>query len=180
MLRRFAPRNDRFRVVLIDPEIPWNTGNIGRSCLGFGAELLLVGKPGFSIDQKQVRRAGLDYWDNVPLSLHANAREFFRANPPTEDWFFFSARARKSLWGERIPAGAVFVFGRESDGLPAWVRRRYASRLFRLPLSGPIRSLNLSTAAGIVLAEAARQRRVPRRDTAGVADAPSRRPMRNG
>lgn len=149
-----------FRVVLVEPEIPWNTGNVGRSCLGLGAELHLVGKLGFSLDEKQVRRAGLDYWRDVPLKVHADARAYFDGVPVDEkDTFFFSARARKDFWKARVPAGARFVFGRESDGLPAWIKRRYAPRLFRIPLSGPIRSLNLSTAAGIVLAEAVRQQR---------------------
>lgn len=146
-----------FHVALVEPEIHWNTGNVGRSCLGFGARLHLVGKLGFSLDEKQVRRAGLDYWDKVPLTVHPDVRTYFDALSGGTDCFLFSARARKVFWNERIPAGATFVFGKESEGLPAWIKRRFASRLFRIPLSGPIRSLNLSTAAGIVLAEARRQ-----------------------
>jgi tRNA (cytidine/uridine-2'-O-)-methyltransferase len=148
-----------FKVVLVEPEIPWNTGNIGRSCLGFGAELHLVGKLGFSLDQKNVRRSGLDYWEKVPLSLHPDPRRFFEENPPDRKFFFFSARARRSFWDEEIPTGASFVFGRESDGLPVWIKRRFSPRFFRLPTFNAIRSLNLSTTAGIVLAEARRQHR---------------------
>lgn len=145
-----------FRVVLVEPEIPWNTGNIGRTCLGLGAELHLVGRLGFSLDDRHMKRAGLDYWSDVRLSVHPDLRAYFRRFP-ARDAFFFSARARRSIWTARIPPGAALVFGSETRGLPASLRRRYAGRLFRIPIDGRIRSLNLSTAVGIALGEASRQ-----------------------
>lgn len=146
-----------FRVILVEPEIPWNTGNVGRTCLALGARLSLVGPLGFSLDQKQVRRSGLDYWEKVAPDVHPDTRAFFDATPDASRFFFFSAGAKRSFWRESVPPGAAFVFGRESDGLPSWIRRKFARRFFGIPMSGPVRSLNLSTAAGIVLAEAVRQ-----------------------
>jgi tRNA (cytidine/uridine-2'-O-)-methyltransferase len=144
-------------VVLVDPEIPWNTGNVGRSCLGFGAELHLVGRLGFSLDERSLRRSGLDYWPRVGAKVFPDRAAYFRGLKPGPGLFLFSRSARRPLWPERIPAGATLVFGSESAGLPAALKRRFARRLFRIPLSGPIRSLNLSTAVGVVLAEASRQ-----------------------
>jgi tRNA (cytidine/uridine-2'-O-)-methyltransferase len=146
----------RFRVVLVEPEIPWNTGNVGRTCIGADAELHLAGKLGFSLEDRHLKRAGLDYWPNVRLFVHPDANVFFGGIDPRRT-FFLSARAKKNFWKEKIPAGATLVFGRETTGLPAWLRRRYPRRFFRLPLAGPIRSLNLSTAVGMALGEAIRQ-----------------------
>jgi tRNA (cytidine/uridine-2'-O-)-methyltransferase len=145
-----------FRVVLVEPKIPFNTGNVGRTCLGAGAELHLAGKLGFSLEDRYLKRAGLDYWPSVRLSLHPDLRAYFKDFPP-ENAFFFSARAKRSFWSARVPPGATLVFGSETKGLPKFLWRRYAKRFFRIPLPGPIRSLNLSTAVGMALGEALRQ-----------------------
>jgi tRNA (cytidine/uridine-2'-O-)-methyltransferase len=150
-----APRPP-FEVVLVEPEIPWNTGNVGRTCLGLGARLHLVGRLGFSLEDKFLKRAGLDYWPRVGAQAHPDARAFFRGRPP-RGLFFFSARARKPFWRAALRPGACLVFGAETRGLPRFLWRRYPGRFYRIPQSGPIRSLNLSTAVGIVLAEALRQ-----------------------
>lgn len=150
-----------FRVVLVEPEIPWNTGNVGRTCLGFGAELHLVGKLGFSLEDRYLKRAGLDYWKNVRVQVHPDVDCFFH-DIPKEKLFFFSTHAKKSIWDAEIPKGAYLVLGAETRGLPKSLWKRYPGRFFRIPVSGSIRSFNLSTSSGIVLAEAVRHNRTKR------------------
>ena len=149
-------------VALIEPEIPWNSGNAGRTCLAFGAQLHLVGPLGFSLDDKQVRRAGLDYWKHVAPVVHEDFETFANALPSLGTAFFLSADAGRTLPDTDLPGDgedAVFVFGRESVGFSAHIRERYADRLVRIPQrDGRVRSINLSTCVGIVLYEAARQR----------------------
>lgn len=156
--RASAAKANPFRVVLVEPEIPWNTGNVGRTCLGFGAELHLVGKLGFSLDDRYLKRAGLDYWPNVRVQVHPDVDYFFHGIPK-EKIFFFSTHAKKILWDARIPKGAYMVLGAETRGLPKSLWKRYPGRFFRIPATGSIRSFNLSTSSGIVLAEAVRQNR---------------------
>ncbi len=159
--RASRPSSPPFEVALVEPEIPWNTGNVGRTCLGVGARLRLVGRLGFSLEDRHLRRSGLDYWPRVPLSVHPDVRGFFKGRPASS-LFFFSARSRRSFWKARLPPGACLVFGSESRGLPAFLRRRYPDRFFGLCLPGPIRSLNLSTAVGMVLGEAFRRTKAGR------------------
>ncbi|MEN0063261.1 MAG: tRNA (cytidine(34)-2'-O)-methyltransferase [Myxococcota bacterium] len=144
-----------FHIVLYQPEIPPNTGNVGRLCVGVGASLHLVPPLGFSTDEKAVRRAGLDYWRHVALTEHASTAAFW-------DWAYgrrvhlFSAKATASVYDGRFEAGDVFVFGCETKGLPADVLSR--GEAYRLPMKpGPIRSLNLGNAVSIVTYEALRQ-----------------------
>jgi tRNA (cytidine/uridine-2'-O-)-methyltransferase len=149
-----------FHVVLLEPEIPWNTGNIGRTCLGAGAQLHLVGRLGFHLDNQQVKRAGLDYWEKVQLRRHDTWEGFLGTLPQDAPMFFFSTKVRKSLWNASFPQEAYLVFGRETGGLPKNFHEIYADRLYRIPQKEEtIRSLNLSTAVGIVLFEALRQTR---------------------
>jgi tRNA (cytidine/uridine-2'-O-)-methyltransferase len=148
-------------VVLIEPEIPWNTGNIGRTCLGAGAELHLVGRLGFHLDNRMVKRAGLDYWDKVRLHRHESWEAFLEslpAPPSRAPLFFFSTRGKRLYWDIRFPQEAYLVFGKETSGLPKKFYDSYKERLYRIPQrDGSIRSLNLSTSVGIVLYEAVRQ-----------------------
>lgn len=147
-----------FHVVLIEPEIPWNTGNIGRTCLGAGAELHLVGRLGFHLDNKEVQRAGLDYWEKVKLHRHDTWEKFLESLPPSAALFFFSTKGKKSLWDATFPKGAYLVFGKETAGFPKKFYDVYKDKLYRIPqMDDSIRSLNLSTAVGIVLFEALRQ-----------------------
>jgi tRNA (cytidine/uridine-2'-O-)-methyltransferase len=147
-------------VALLSPEIHWNTGNAGRTCLAAGAVLHLIEPLGFSLDAKQVRRAGLDYWERVPLRLWPSWSAFELAIAELGDPFFVTPEAERTLWDVDYPERAIFVFGSETKGLPQAVRRRYRDRLVSLPMKDPsLRSLNLSTAVGIVLYEALRQRR---------------------
>jgi tRNA (cytidine/uridine-2'-O-)-methyltransferase len=144
-------------LVLVEPEIPWNTGNAGRTALALDAELHLVGPLGFSLDDKQVRRAGLDYWERVKLRTWASWPEFAAQLPTIGEPYFFSARAATPYWSPRYPAHTVLVFGRESVGLPASVID--PARALRIPIADEgIRSLNLSTAVAVAAYEVARQR----------------------
>ena len=147
-----------FHVVLIEPEIPWNTGNIGRTCLGAGAELHLVGRLGFHLDDQQVQRAGLDYWEKVRLHRHETWEAFLESLPSHAALFFLSTKGRQSLWDASFPKGAYLVFGKETAGFPKKFYELYKDRMYRIPQrEDAIRSLNLSTAVGIVLFEALRQ-----------------------
>jgi tRNA (cytidine/uridine-2'-O-)-methyltransferase len=147
-----------FHVVLIEPEIPWNTGNIGRTCLGAGAELHLVGRLGFHLDNKQVQRAGLDYWEKVKLHRHDSWEEFLGSLPPKAPLFFLSTKGKKSFWDASFTDGAYLICGKETAGFPKKFYETYKEKLYRIPQEDEsIRSLNLSTAVGIVLYEALRQ-----------------------
>lgn len=145
-------------VVLVEPEIHWNTGNAGRTCLAAGARLHLVRPLGFSLDEKAVRRAGLDYWARVRPTVYADFAAFERVLPDLGAPFLLTADADRTLYETPLPPNAVFVFGKESTGLAPEIRARYADRLVRLPVLDPaVRSLNLSTCVGIVLYEALRR-----------------------
>ncbi len=147
-------------VVLVEPEIPWNTGNAGRTCLAAGAKLHLVKPLGFHLGERWLRRAGLDYWEHVDPQLHESSAAFEAELPRLGVPFFMTVEGSGNLFEMEIPDEAVFVFGSESKGLPPGVRDRYRDRLVRLPIVDPrVRSLNLSTAVGITLYEALRRRR---------------------
>lgn len=147
-------------VILVEPEIHWNTGNIGRTCLAAGAQLHLVEPLGFSLDEKEVRRSGLDYWPRVDPRVWPSWRAVEGELPSLGDPFFFSAEASRPLWDVDFPERVSLVFGRESVGLSAEIRDRYRDRLVRIPMADPeLRSLNLSTAVAIVLYEVLRQHR---------------------
>jgi tRNA (cytidine/uridine-2'-O-)-methyltransferase len=148
----------RLHVVLVEPEIHWNTGNAGRSCLAAGAQLHLVEPLGFSLDEREVRRAGLDYWERVRPRVWSGWDALEAALPELGEPFLASPDAERELWQVRYPARTVLVFGRESVGLPAPVRERFRHRLVRLPMQDPaLRSLNLSTCVGVLLFEVLRQ-----------------------
>jgi tRNA (cytidine/uridine-2'-O-)-methyltransferase len=153
----------RLNVVLVRPEIAWNTGNAGRTCLAAGAQLHLVRPLGFSLDQREVRRAGVDYWPRVRPVVWQDWLSFEAALPEMGEPFLFSAEAPRELWDVSFPHESVLVFGRESGGLPDDVRRRHADRLVCIPMADTkMRSLNLSTAVAIALYEVLRQHRAAR------------------
>jgi tRNA (cytidine/uridine-2'-O-)-methyltransferase len=148
-------------VVLVHPEIPWNTGNAGRTCLAAGARLHLVRPLGFVLTEAKIRRSGLDYWDKVNPRVWDSWADFEATLPELGEPFFLSADGERSLWDVQLPERAVLVFGRESDGLPLEIRERYRERLFRIPMvETEVRSLNLSTTVGIAVFEALRQRTI--------------------
>ncbi|MGA6926561.1 MAG: tRNA (cytidine(34)-2'-O)-methyltransferase [Desulfosarcina sp.] len=144
-------------VVLVSPEIHWNTGNIGRTCLGVGARLHLIRPLGFSLDSRQVRRAGLDYWERVAPGIWDSFDAFCHALMPVDgEMALFSKNGSRLFWDLPASRRMFLVFGSETMGLPESVRARYPRALYRIPTTNDIRSLNLSTAAGIVLYESVR------------------------
>lgn len=148
-------------VVLVHPEIHWNTGNAGRSCLAAGATLHLIEPLGFSLDEREVKRAGLDYWEHVDLRVWPNWPAFERELPKLGDPYFFSTKATRLFWDAPLAASdVVLIFGRETGGLPAELHVRYGDRFVIMPILTPlVRSLNLSTSVAIALYEVLRQRR---------------------
>jgi tRNA (cytidine/uridine-2'-O-)-methyltransferase len=149
-------------VVLVHPEIHWNTGNAGRTCLAVGATLHLVEPLGFSLDEKQVRRAGLDYWEHVDLRVWPGWPQFEAALPALGEPYFFSTKAARAFWDAPLGAAAdvVLVFGRETGGLAQEVHERYGDRFVGMPILSPhVRSLNLSSTVAIAVYEVLRQRR---------------------
>ena len=146
-----------FHIVLIEPEIPPNTGNIARLCAATGTVLHLVGKLGFSIDDKHLKRAGLDYWQAVEIHRWDSLEEFQSAFPERRYWYT-SKKACKSHHKADFQAGDFLVFGKETLGLPEHLLVCNPDQSIRIPIASPVvRSLNLSTAAGIILYEALRQ-----------------------
>jgi tRNA (cytidine/uridine-2'-O-)-methyltransferase len=147
-------------VVLVHPEIHWNTGNAGRTCLAVGATLHLIEPLGFSLDEKQVKRAGLDYWEHVDLRVWPDWAAFERELPLLGEPYFLSTKATRVLWDAPLGAAGdlVLIFGRETGGLPADLHERYRDRFLTMPIhSAKVRSLNLSTSVGIALYEVLRQ-----------------------
>ena len=144
-------------VVLVAPEIPQNTGSIGRLCLATNTTLHLIDPLGFIVDDKHVRRAGLDYWEHVALARHASWPAFEAARPPGR-LLFFTTHAPRSYLDVRYRRDDVLVFGGESTGLPDAIRTAYRDAMHAIPIDSPhVRSLNLATAVAVVLYEARRQ-----------------------
>jgi tRNA (cytidine/uridine-2'-O-)-methyltransferase len=156
--RSFATRDD-LHVVLVSPEIPWNTGNAGRTCLAAGAQLHLVEPLGFSLAARPVRRAGLDYWPRVAPRTWPDWDTFEKSLPELGEPWFFSADAERPFWDAPPSDRTVLVFGRESVGLPAELRARFRERLVGFPMADPsLRSLNLSTCVALAVYEVLRRR----------------------
>ena len=149
-------------VVLVHPEIHWNTGNAGRTCLAAGATLHLIEPLGFSLREREVKRAGLDYWEHVDLRTWPSWEAFERELPALGEAYFFSTKATRLFWDAPLGASnsVVLVFGRETGGLPRELHARYGDRFVKMPILSPrVRSLNLSTSVAIALYEVMRQRR---------------------
>ena len=146
-----------FSVILLRPEIPHNTGAIGRLCVGLGVPLHLVKPLGFALDDRSIARAGLDYWPHLDVTLHDTWEECLAAVGPKR-LHFLSTRGEKSLYGCRFEPGDALVFGNESSGLPNDFYLRYADSLFRIPMPGEhARSINLANAVSIAAYECYRQ-----------------------
>lgn len=143
-------------VVLVEPEIPQNTGNIARLCVATGSRLHLVGPLGFSLDEKRIRRSGMDYWDRLDLKTWDGFSELHRDHPRGR-FFFMSSKVERPYWEAPFKDGDFLVFGRESKGLPASLLAANPANVLTIPMSDGTRSLNLATSAGIVLYEAIRQ-----------------------
>ncbi len=157
-----TPTTPPARVVLIEPEIPNNTGSVARTCVATGCALHLVHPLGFDIDEKACRRAGLDYWPRVDLTEHADVDAWERSLPDPGDpsapgMWLFSARATRSIYDAPMLPGDFLVFGRESVGLPPGLQERHADRLVSIPLRPGERSLNLSNAVSVAVYELVRK-----------------------
>jgi len=148
------------QVALIEPQIPPNTGNIARLCAATDVALHLIEPLGFSLDDADVRRAGLDYWDDVDLWRHPDWYTFRDAMDRSR-CLYFSANAKRLHWEAPYRSNSCLVFGSETEGMPARILEKYPERCFTIPMPGRVRSLNLATAVGIVLYEAIRQTRRP-------------------
>ncbi|MCX5795160.1 MAG: tRNA (cytidine(34)-2'-O)-methyltransferase [Elusimicrobia bacterium] len=143
-------------IVLYQPEIPWNTGNIGRTCVAAGAALHLIKPLGFRISGREIRRAGLDYWPKLELTVHEDLAAFLASLPARASVLVFTTKARASFRDAPFRKDSYLLFGRESSGLPEEVMRRFSGSLYRIPVSRDARSLNLSTAAALALYEGLR------------------------
>ena len=154
-------------IVLVEPEIPQNTGNISRTCAATGARLHLVGPLGFRIDDRQLKRAGLDYWRLLDITMYDSLEEFFRRN--SGPYFYFSTKAKHIHSSVTYPDGAYLVFGKETAGLPEELLHAHPEHCVRLPMldDDAARSLNLSNAVAVGAYEVWRQWGYPNMCTAG-------------
>jgi tRNA (cytidine/uridine-2'-O-)-methyltransferase len=153
---RASPLADPPSIVLVNPEIPQNTGNIARLAGALACPLHLVGELGFRIDDKAVRRAGLDYWHLVDVRTHAGLDAFAMKHPPPT-WKLFSAVGSRSYLEASFSPADALLFGRESRGLPMELLEEHADRCYALPTMGAVRSLNLANSVAVVTYEAMRQ-----------------------
>jgi tRNA (cytidine/uridine-2'-O-)-methyltransferase len=144
-------------VVLVEPEIHWNTGNIGRTCLATDAFLHLIKPLGFSLDSRYLKRAGLDYWKQVKLTVWNSFNDLLlKMTPHPEEVAVFSKRGRNTFWDMGSPRRLFLVFGSETRGLSEPILQKYKDVSYYIPIHSDIRSLNLSTAVGIALYESLR------------------------
>lgn len=143
-------------IVLLEPEIPANTGNIGRTCVATGTSLHLIQPLGFSLDEKQLRRAGLDYWPNLDVHVYGDFNEFLEKNPGAKI-YMATTKAKKIYTEARYEPDCFLMFGKESAGIPEEILLEYQENCVRIPMNENIRSLNLSNSVAVVLYEALRQ-----------------------
>ena len=144
-----------FHIALYQPEIPQNTGNIVRLSVGLGADVHLIPPLGFSLEDRYLKRAGLDYWKDARVHVETSLSDLLKRN--TGNAWFFSAHATRDYWDASFEPGDLFVFGQECCGLPDFVHAGHSQQLLTIPMWGPIRSLNLSNSVALVLYEAMRQ-----------------------
>lgn len=143
-------------IVLHEPEMPANTGNIGRTCVAAGARLHLIEPLGFHINEKMVKRAGLDYWDKLDVTVYDNYEDFLEKNPGAKI-YMATTKAPHTYCDVRYEADCYIMFGKESAGIPEDILVQHPDTAIRIPMIGDIRSLNLSNSVAIVLYEALRQ-----------------------
>ncbi len=151
----------KINIVMVEPEIPQNTGNIARTCAATGAKLHLVHPLGFSISDKAVKRAGLDYWDKLEIEEHTSFKEFLEKYKPEENNMFFATTKGKHVYSEPdySKMDEVFLlFGKETKGLPEDILQKYIDKTIRIPMRETLRSLNLSNSVSIVVYEVLRQK----------------------
>jgi tRNA (cytidine/uridine-2'-O-)-methyltransferase len=148
---------ENFNIVLVHPQIPNNTGNIGRLCVGSQSKLHLVKPLGFEITDTRVKRAGLDYWGDLDLSYYDDFEALLQSVPDLSRMFFFTTRTQSAYYDVNFKKGDWLVFGRESDGLPPEIVEHFSKQCVKIPFPGKVRSFNLSNAVSIALGEGLRQ-----------------------
>ncbi|HMP78732.1 MAG TPA: tRNA (cytidine(34)-2'-O)-methyltransferase [Pirellulaceae bacterium] len=149
-------QDKRMHIVLYQPEIPHNTGAVGRTCLAVDAKLWLVRPLGFRVDVKSLRRAGLDYWQYLDWEV-VDTWEELRSKLAGHSFWYFSKRGKRILWEADFCRGDVLVFGPETSGLPELITDQEPDRVLRIPIASPVRSLNLSCSVAVAAFESARQ-----------------------
>ena len=150
----------KVNVVMVEPEIPQNTGNIARTCAALGAKLHLVHPLGFNISEKAVKRAGLDYWDKVEIEEHESFEKFLEKYKPEENDMFFVTTKGKHVYSEpeyKKMDEVYLLFGKETKGLPEDILKKYIDKTIRIPMRPTLRSLNLSNSVAIVVYDVYRQ-----------------------
>jgi len=147
-------------IVLVEPEIPQNTGNIARTCAVTGSSLHLVKPLGFSIDDKHLKRAGLDYWYLLDIHYHESLDDFFKKYPEG-DFYFSTTKAKRFYTDVKYTENSFLFFGKETAGLPESLLKKYQDRCIRIPMHSQARSLNLSNSVAIIVYEALRQLNFP-------------------
>lgn len=146
-----------FNIVLVEPEIPNNTGNIGRTCVGTWCKLHLVSPLGFEINDRQLKRAGLDYWPNLDWCMYENWDQWWCVVPDPRRVFFLTTKTKRTYFDIQFQEGDWLVFGKETKGLGPEILQKFQSQTATIPISGGVRSLNLATAGAIVIYEGLRQ-----------------------
>ena len=146
-----------FKIVLVEPEIPNNTGNIGRTCVGTHCELHLVGKLGFEISDKQLRRAGLDYWPELEFHHHPTWEHWWQQVEDPGRVFFLTTKVQQTIYDQKFQAGDWLVFGKETKGLDEKILQKHPEQCLTIPFEGSVRSFNLANAVSIVAFEGLRQ-----------------------
>lgn len=150
----------KLNIVMVEPEIPQNTGNIARTCAAIGAKLHLVKPLGFEISDKYLKRAGLDYWDKLEMEMHNSLEEFIKKYPPEENDMYFSTTKGKQCYSDvnyNKSQEVFLLFGKETKGLPEDLLQKYIKQTIRIPMREHLRSLNLSNSVAIVAYEVFRQ-----------------------
>ena len=146
----------KINIVLFEPEIPANTGNIGRTCVAAGARLHLIEPLGFRLTEKELKRAGMDYWQQLDVATYVNYEDFLKKNPGAK-LFFATTKGRHVYSDAQFTDGCYIVFGKESAGIPEELLKEHPDTCVRIPMCGESRSLNLSNSVAVVLYEALRQ-----------------------
>lgn len=147
----------QINIVMVEPEIPQNTGNVARTCAATGARLHLVGPMGFKIDDKKLKRAGLDYWQYLDITYYENLDEFIEKNKDKGPFFYYTTKALHTHSDATYPDNCFLLFGKETKGLPEELLLRHPDDCVRIPMQGEIRSLNLSNSVAIAVYEVLRQ-----------------------
>ena len=146
-----------FKIVLVEPEIPQNTGNIGRTCVGVQCELHIIGPMSFEINDTQLKRAGLDYWQHLKWFYYPSYEDWFKTVSDPSRVFYFTTKVKKTFYEVPFQAGDWLVFGKETKGLPPELIQKNPTQAVTIPQIGPVRSLNLATAVAISIYEGFRQ-----------------------